>query len=153
MSGDVGPGCPVKVQRLALLALAGAQRSSAVEAQDLCTSRWFTLARAFVIGQDCPWYLLSAKHGLIAPTCVIKPYALDVAHMSADQRRVWAERVAGQAREQLPFSRQILLLAGMKYRDFLTPHLAQVTESVYLPLDGLSVGLQCSWLRCNTPRR
>lgn len=153
MKQDTGRESIMKIDRLALLALAGAQRSRPANAQDLCTSRWFILARAYVIAQDCPWYLLSAKHGLIAPTQVIKPFEFDLVRMSADERRAWAERVASQAREQLPISRQILLLAGMKYRDFLTPYLAEITESVHMPLDGLSVGLQCSWLRCNTPGR
>ena len=151
MAMHYGAAYAPKVENLALIAHAGAQGNDAVPARELCTSRWFVLARAYIESQGCPWYLLSAKYGLLSPSRIVNPYEVDLSNMRAAQRRAWAERVADQARNQLPYSERILVLAGMKYREFLMPHLAQITGSVYLPLDGLTVGLQCSWLRCNTP--
>ncbi len=142
----------VKARKFLLLALAGAQLRYPAPARKLCTSTWFRLARAYAESQDCPWLLLSAKYGLVNPTEVISPYQLDVTHMGVRQRTSWAQRIGDQARRKLPYSEQIVLVAGMKYCDCLLPHLSELAEQVYTPLAGLSVGFQCGWLRCHTPR-
>lgn len=140
----------IKARKILLLALAGAQRRRPAPARELCTSTWFRLARAYAESQDCPWLLLSAKYGLVSPTEVISPYHFDVTTMGVSQRRSWGQRIGDEARRKLPLSEQIVLVAGMRYCECLLPHLSELTEHVYLPLAGLSVGFQCGWLRCHT---
>ncbi len=139
------------VDRIVLLALSGAQVRSASPARDLCTSRWFFFARAYAESHACPWLLLSARHGLVSPQQVIAPYEADLGAMSAQQRREWGRTVGEAARQTLPFTRQIVLLAGIKYVKCLRPYLEELTDELYTPLAGLTVGYQCGWLRCNTP--
>ncbi len=141
-----------KVKRFMLLALAGAQLRHAAPARELCTSTWFKLARAYVESQHCPWLLLSAKYGLVNPTRFISPYQLEVPAMRVRQRRSWARRIAEEARCKLPYSEQLVLVAGVRYSECLMPYLGEFSQQVSLPLAGLSVGFQCGWLRCHTPR-
>ncbi len=140
-----------QVSKFILLALAGAQAHTTVPARELCTSVWFTLARAWVEAQDCPWMLLSARYGLVYPHQVLAPYQLDVTRMGLRQRAAWARGVARQARCSVPCSQQLVLVAGNKYCDCLLPHLSPFSDEVQLPLKGLSVGFQCGWLRSHTP--
>ena len=142
----------IKARKFLLLALAGAQLRRPAPARELCTSTWFRLARGYAESQGCPWLLLSAKYGLVSPTEVISPYQLDVTNMGVRQRSSWAERIGDEARRKLPYSEQITLVAGMKYCECLLPYLSELAEHVYMPLAGLSVGFQCGWLRCHTPR-
>ncbi len=140
-----------KVDKMVLLALTGAQVRRASPARDLCTSRWFSLARAYAESHACPWLLLSARYGLVAPQQVITPYDTDLGAMSAQQRRDWGRTVGEAAQQTLPSIRQIVLLAGVKYVKCLRPYLEDISDDIYTPLEGLAVGYQCGWLRCNTP--
>ena len=146
------PTPEIKARNFLLLALAGAQLRRPAPARELCTSTWFRLARGYAESQACPWLLLSAKYGLVNPTEVISPYQLDVTNMGVRQRLSWAERIGDEARRKLPYSEQITLVAGSKYCECLLPYLSELAEHVYMPLAGLSVGFQCGWLRCHTPR-
>ena len=141
----------IKAKKILLLALAGAQLRRPAPARELCTSTWFRLARAYAESQDCPWLLLSAKYGLVNPADTISPYLLDVTTMGVRQRASWARRVGDEARRTLPYSEQLVLVAGMRYSECLLPYLSKLTQQVYQPLAGLSVGHQCGWLRCHTP--
>ena len=140
-----------KVDKVFLIALSGSQVRRASPARELCTSRWFTFARAYAESHACPMLLLSARYGLVSPQQIIAPYDQDVSAMKAAKRREWGEAVGEDARQRLPRSRQIVLLAGIKYVDCLRPHLEDLTDEIYTPLAGLTVGYQCGWLRCNTP--
>ena len=62
-------------------------------AQDLYVSNWFLKARACIEALGCPWYILSAKHGLLDPASTIDPYDETLKTMSADRRRTWARGV------------------------------------------------------------
>lgn len=43
-------------------------------ARDLYVSPWFVGARRYEESLGVPWYILSAKYGLVAPDQVIAPY-------------------------------------------------------------------------------
>ena len=136
--------------KIVLVALSGAQVPTASPARELCTSRWFTFARAYAESRACPWLLLSARYGLVSPRQIIPPHMADVGNMPAKQRRNWGQAVGEEARRRLPFTRQIVLLAGSKYVNALLPHLRELADEVHTPLAGLAVGYQCGWLRCNS---
>lgn len=151
MNNHVHPPA-ITVRSFMLLALAGAQARHPAPARELCTSTWFRLARDYVESQNCPWFLLSAKYGLLNPTEIISPYQPEVPAMGVRQRRSWARRIADEARRKLPYSKQLVLVAGVSYSKCLMPYLTEFSEQVSLPLAGLSVGFQCGWLRCHTPQ-
>lgn len=61
-----------------------------------------------------PWYILSAKHGLLKPTQVVKPYNITLNTMSLAKRREWGKGVIRQMDDQLPEADEVVFLAGAK---------------------------------------
>src|SRR3546814_14699200 len=70
-----------------LVACVAAKLDRPAPARDLYASPWFQKARAYVERQGGAWFILSAKHGLIAPETVIAPYAETLGAMKAGDRK------------------------------------------------------------------
>ena len=66
------------------------------KAGNLYTSPWFIMARGLVEKTDQPWFILSAKHGLVSPDTVIPPYEATLNTMSVADRRAWGVMVRKQ---------------------------------------------------------
>jgi hypothetical protein len=92
------------------------------------------------------WFILSAQHGLISPETVIAPYNKTLNAMGAAELQAWAERVRRQMESQLPDADEIVILAGQRYRENLLPWLRQNFSKVSVPMEGLRIGRQLSWL-------
>ena len=112
----------------------------------LYRSPWFEKARAYVIDQGGPWYILSAEHGLVHPDTVIEPYERTLNTMGVHARRAWAERVKGQIRNEAFSPELFVVLAGQRYREFLLDFLKGRSQSVVVPMEGLGIGHQLRWL-------
>lgn len=124
-------------------------------ARDLYVSHWFRLARRYVETIGCPWFILSAKHGLVAPDQILAPYEQTLNTMAIADRRAWACSVETQMEEQLgrlqmPSGDRIVILAGLRYREFLMDYLRRRFSSVEVPMEGLRIGEQLSWLQAWT---
>nr|WP_209005130.1 DUF6884 domain-containing protein [Anaeromyxobacter diazotrophicus] len=91
-----------------------------------------------------PWFILSAQYGLLEPDAEVEPYERTLNTMAVAQRREWARRVLEQLEPRLASVQQIVLLAGMRYREFLVPRLSAVCR-VEVPLEGLGIGKQLHW--------
>jgi hypothetical protein len=63
-------------------------------AKDLYISPWFRLARSYVEATGCPWFILSAKYGLVAPDQTLAPYQQTLNKMSVLERREWSRHGA-----------------------------------------------------------
>ncbi len=121
--------------------------STAVPAKDLYTSDWFRKAREYVERTGQPWYILSAKHGLLNPETVISPYDKTLRTMPIDQRRAWAERVLMDVERSLVGAKSVVFLTSRRYREFLDPALRERGLTVHIPLKGLRIGEQLAWLK------
>jgi hypothetical protein len=62
--------------------------------------------------------------------------------MPTRERLTWAVRVQKQLLEVLPRGAEVVLLAGLRYREHLVPFLKQHLVSIAVPLEGLSLGRQ-----------
>ena len=122
------------------------KRERACAARDLYVSSWFGKARRFVEASQRPWFILSAKYGLVPPDQVIAPYEQTLNTMRAPDRRAWGERVGAQLAEAVPELARVVFLAGARYREFFAPHLAGRGVEVSVPMEGLAIGKQLSWL-------
>ena len=122
------------------------KRSSRAPAQDLYISDWFTKARSFVESTGSPWFILSAKYNLVSPDQVISPYELTLNKMPVADRRRWAEEILGCVAKQIPIPIRIVMLAGVRYREFVKPGLEVMGIEVDVPMKGLAFGEQLSWL-------
>jgi hypothetical protein len=122
-------------------------------AADLYQSDWFFKARAYAEAHASPWFILSAKHGLLAPNQVTAPYDDTLNGKPLHQRLAWGEMVAGQINDYCPTGCQIVMLAGRAYREAVTasPLFRNRLSNTSAPLQNMGIGLQKQWLAQNTP--
>ena len=120
-------------------------------ARDLYTSPWFRKARACVEAMGCPWYILSAKYGLVDPNSTIDPYNQTLKSMPVNRRRAWARGVIEHLAPRLAGVNSVAFLAGTAYREFLEPELRRRGLTIYVPMEGLGIGRQLSWLADQAP--
>jgi hypothetical protein len=131
---------------IVLVSCVAMKRLEPVPAKDLYTSPWFTKARAYAEKQRCPWYILSAEHGLVQPAQILAPYERTLNTMSVADRRHWAQRVLGQLAKLEPQPTRVVFLAGVRYREFLLGSLKDRGIQVEVPMQGKSIGRQLQWL-------
>ena len=131
---------------LYLISCVAAKTSTPSPARALYTSPWFRKARAWVEGQGAEYRILSAEHGLVDPDAVVAPYERTLNKMRVADRRAWAERVLGQLDALDLRGRQVIFLAGKRYREFLSPALQGQGVVVSVPMVGLGIGKQLAWL-------
>lgn len=129
-----------------LLSCVGQKRSVPAPARLLYTSPWFRKARSYAESAGHPWFVLSAKHGLVHPDQVISPYDLTLNNMPIADRRQWASKVLTQLGPYLNGVEAVVFLAGQRYREFLEPSLRSRGLVVSIPMEGLGIGKQLSWL-------
>ena len=115
-------------------------------ARDLYTSDWFHKARSYVESTGQPWFILSAKYGLVHPEEIIAPYDLTLNTMQVADRRRWAVAILAQLGPHLEGLESVVLLAGQRYREFLETKLREIGLDVSVPMRGLRIGEQLSWL-------
>jgi hypothetical protein len=76
-----------------LVSCVSQKRERACEAQDFYISEWFRKARHFAETSGCPWYILSAEHGLVRPEQLVAPYEK---HLTR-----WPSMLGGRGRHAL----------------------------------------------------
>ena len=129
-----------------LLSCVGQKQSSPAPARDLYTSSWFRKARSYADTTGQPWFVLSAKHGLVHPDRVISPYDLTLNSIPVAGRRHWASTVLTQLEPHLDGVESIVILAGQRYREFLESSLRSRGLAVCVPMVGMRIGEQLRWL-------
>jgi len=129
-----------------LVSCVSQKRAARSRARDLYTSPLFTKARAYVESHQMPWFILSAEYGLLEPDAEVEPYERTLNDMAVADRREWARRVLEQLEPRLAGVQRIVILAGMRYREFLLPRLNALCPRVEVPLEGLPIGKQLQWL-------
>ena len=72
------------------------KKATASVASELFASPLFEGRRRYAVGSGRPWYILSAKFGLLAPGDVIGPYDVYLAAQSPGYRTAWGEFVTAQ---------------------------------------------------------
>ncbi len=90
------------------------------------------------------WYVISAKYGLLSKDTLIDPYDVTLYSMKANERKSWASTVAEQVIQLNPDS--IDIYAGERYRQYLVPFLQQKGITCSVPLKGMQIGEQLSYL-------
>jgi hypothetical protein len=101
-------------------------------------SAYFCKMRAWAKSRGDTWYILSAKHGLVAPDEPLPPY--DERGLSDTQAEEIAETLAERG------VTCAYVCAGRDYLDPLTPALESVAIDVVDPFAGLRIGERMSKL-------
>ena len=126
--------------------------SNAVPAKDLYCSPQFRMTRQLVESQGWPWFILSAKHGLLDPKRMTEPYDKTLNTMGAVERREWADTVMDALRPRLAGVGSVVVFAGEVYRQHLEPKLRRRCIEVHVPMEGLRQGEQLAWLSAQLAR-
>ena len=132
--------------RICLVACVKEKRDAPAPAKDLYRSAWFRKARRYVEQSGGAWFILSDKHGLVHPDAELAPYEKDIRKMPVGECRAWACMVQQQMDAGLPPAGAVVILAGLRYREYLIGYLAQRFGKVSIPMEGLRIGEQRQWL-------
>ena len=102
---------------LCLVSCVSAKQSAPAKAKDLYISARFRKARACIEALGCPWYIFSAKQGLLDPGSMVDPYDETLNAMPVDRRRIWAHGVIAELARRLSGVNSVTMFAGMAYRE------------------------------------
>lgn len=112
-------------------------------AAQLYLSTLFDRQREWATARCERWFILSAKHGLVAPDTVIEPYELTLKALPRSAKRAWSARVLEQLKANLSDlrGRYFEIYAGRDYFNFgLRDGLLNAGATVALPWEGLGLG-------------
>lgn len=129
---------------IVLVSCASKKLGVRARAEDLYVSDLFQKSLAYARSlRPAAIFILSAKHGLVQPDEQIDPYNETLNTMRPPEIMAWSERVLDQLRKRADVEQDhFVFLAGDKYRRYLLPRL----RSVDVPMEGLRIGEQLSWL-------
>lgn len=131
-----------------LVACAKKKALEPAPAKDLYTSHLFRLARAFAERHGERWFVLSARHGLLAPTQVIAPYNMTLKSYLKRERAQWAqEKVLPTLTAAAPTGSRIIILAGRTYYEGIEPELLRLGYAVEVPMRGLDIFKMIQFLK------
>jgi len=129
--------------------LVGCSRSKAPEprpAGELFTGSAFTKARDLARRGSAPWYVLSAKFGLLSPDEVVAPYDVYLPDQPSTYRTAWGAWVVAQLGLRHDLAGAVVEVhASRAYCDPLTAPLAAAGASLVEPLSGLRQGERLAW--------
>jgi hypothetical protein len=132
---------------LVLIGCVRTKLATAAPAAQLFASPLFAGRRRYAAETGVPWYILSAKFGLLAPADVIGPYDVYLPDRSPAYRKAWGEFVTaelGEVQGDLR-GRTIEVHAGAAYTEPLRLPLAAQGASLATPLAHLRQGEQLAW--------
>lgn len=107
-------------------------------------SGYFCDMRDWAKSRNVPWYILSAKHGLVNPNTVLEPY--NEFGISESQ----SETIAEQLHEK--GIKVVYICAGMKYTGPLIPSLENIGIDVVNPFSGMGIGERRNKLQIETSK-
>jgi hypothetical protein len=128
-------------RRIVLVACCGQKLSKQAPASDLYQSALFTKSRQWAEANGDQWFILSAKHGLVDPATVLRPYDETLPNSKTDRIR-WTLRVRDQLLASVRAVDTVTVLAGRRYCDWAS----MVSFTVDRPMEGLGIGQQLNWL-------
>jgi hypothetical protein len=146
------------------IALVGCSKTKAVSdpsgyavAKDLYVSDLFSKRVEHVEGRGLPWYILSAKCGLLKPTVQLRSYDKTIGDLSNIEVAEWHLGVANQLMSELWYefrspklsSVSIEMHAGAKYCEPLGAILQMFGLKVIKPVAKRGIGQQLAFYKSN----
>ncbi len=117
-------------------------------ARQVYTSALFRKASGYCEARYDSWFILSAKHGLVAPDQTIEPYDCTLPRQKRTDRRAWGLRVVEQIKERGLERATFFFHAGRAYAEPLAGFL-----TCSFPLKGMGIGRQLAWYLAQEPSR
>ena len=138
---------------IVLVACASKKLTKAAPAKDIYQSTLFLKSRAWAEAATHPWFILSAKYGLVPPDKIISPYDLTLNTKDKTYRQAWSVQVLSALKIVVPPPHNLIFLAGRKYREGLIPNAELDGYTCEIPMRGLGIGKQLQWLSRNSGDR
>jgi hypothetical protein len=121
--------------RVVLVGSSGATAPTPRAAADLFRSPGFAAAREQAARSGDPWFVLSARHGLLDPADVIGPAEVQLGDRSLGYRTAWGEWVAAQLEERVRRAGVVVEVhGGVDFAQPLRQPLARRGAGVEIPL-------------------
>lgn len=147
-----------KTLRIALVSCVSKKLAAPAKAAELYTSDLFRKSRTYAERNADRWLILSAAHGVVAPTTELAPYDVTLSKMNAAEVRAWGLRVARQLEVEVARMAEaagvelrdvkLVILAGERYCSFRTAFEVRCPAvNVSAPLAGLAIGERLSFLK------
>lgn len=131
------------MKQIHLVACSGKKLAQPAPARELYQGDLFKKAAAAAAASFEPWFILSAKHGLVHPNTVLSPYDTGLRTFTKPARTTWAIRVRDQLlMEVTPPRLRVIMWAGALYCQPLAELLRSDGFTVDLPLAGEGIGKQ-----------
>lgn len=140
------------MSRILLVGCGKSKRAERAAARDLYTGPLFADRRAYAEATGDPWWVLSARHGIVDPDRELRPYDETMEGKPPVDRAAWAVGVVLQLLTELPDDVDLRAViveihAGEAYADQLADVLVAAGLSVDRPVRGLGIGEQRAWYR------
>lgn len=133
---------------LVLVGCVKSKRDTALPARDLYRSTLFEGRRGYAERSGAPWYVLSARWGLVRPEEEIAPYDLYLGGCSVSYRRAWGSFVVAQLAEERELGGTVVEVhAGGDYVEALRGPLRERGALLRAPLASLPLGHTLAWYR------
>lgn len=133
--------------KVVLISCVKKKRATETIAKDLYISPLFKSMRKYAEQNSDHWFILSAKYGVLQPDEDNKaPYDLTLKSMRKVDRLAWAEQVQRDLLKMLPTGAEVVILAGIRYRENIEPFLISHGFTVKVPMRGKKFGQQLQWL-------
>lgn len=138
---------PAKPPDVVLVGCVKSKVDHPAQARDLYTSALFRKERTYAEAAGVPWFILSAQHGLVAPSEVIEPYDLHLSSTTRSYRLDWGERVVTDLESRLGGldGQTIEVHAGAAYTEAIRVGVAAAGATLVEPLSGLTMGERLAW--------
>jgi hypothetical protein len=133
-----GPhGDAVRSGRVVLIGSSGATADAPDAVGRLFRSDGFASARQHAVHSRLPWFVLSAKHGLLDPDEVISPYGTQIDDQPAAYRSAWGEWVVAQLADRVQLDGVVVEVhGGVDFAQPLRHPLARRGAVLEIPLPG-----------------
>jgi hypothetical protein len=151
--GAAGGTAPAR-GRVLLIGSSGGMGSAPRPAADLFESPGFARARDAAVRSGLPWFVLSAKHGLLDPDDVVGPFDVLLGDRTAGYRSAWAEWVVVQLadRVRLP-GVTVEVHGGIDFAQALRSPLARRGATLEIPLPDDWADAHAGWDAIEAPVR
>jgi 5'-3' exonuclease len=135
-----------RTKRVCLVSCSADKTEFEANAEDLYISALFKKSRAWAELAGEPWYILSAKYGMVSPDTSLRPYDTSLKNVSPQERERWGDQVMSQLGKVASPPDLVFLLAGSTYSAAILKRLVDAGYRVAQPLEGMSIGKRLRWL-------
>ena len=127
------------MKEVTLITCVSSKRPEILPAKELYDSPYFAAMKRYAKARGYPWFILSAKHGLVEPETVLEPY--DERGLTVKQSQEIAASLSEKGVEL------VRITGGTDYTDTLVPELELEGIDVIEVCRGMGIGRRISELQ------